>query len=118
VRTLKTELEVLQVKESETICDLAWKVRRILVTIHFLRGEVDESSLIANILMMVPSRFRDTVAAMDQATTMTEVIERLQVHEEVICHRLLQEANPFKTNDSELMVAVHEDICFTNISTE
>jgi hypothetical protein len=118
VRTLKTELEVLQMKESETICDLEWKVRRILVTIHFLCGEVDEASLIANILMMVPSRFRDTVAAMDQATTMTEVIERLQVHEEVICHRLLQEANPFKTNDSELMVAVHEDICFTNISTE
>ncbi|KAM0879714.1 hypothetical protein ACQ4PT_034053 [Festuca glaucescens] len=93
VRTLKTELEMLDMEESETICNLAWKVRRIIGTIlFFLRGEVDEASVITNILMAVPSRFTDTVAAMDQAGTMTveEVIERLQVHEEVFRRRLLK----------------------------
>jgi hypothetical protein len=91
VRTLKTELEVLQMKESESICDLAWKVRRILGTIRFLGGEVDETSVVTNILMAVPSRFKDTVAVIDRAGRMTveEVIGRLQVHEEIIRRRLL-----------------------------
>ncbi|KAM0879713.1 hypothetical protein ACQ4PT_034052 [Festuca glaucescens] len=35
VRTLKTELEMLDMEESETICDLAWKARRIVGTILF-----------------------------------------------------------------------------------
>jgi hypothetical protein len=66
VRTLKTELEVLQMKESESICDLAWKVRRILGTIRILGGEVDEASVVTNILMAVPSRFKDIVAVAAQ----------------------------------------------------
>lgn len=57
VQTLKTELDVLQMKDGESIDDFAMKLTSIVSKIRALGEKIEEAYVVKKLLRVVPKRF-------------------------------------------------------------
>uniref|UniRef100_A0A0A9DE89 CCHC-type domain-containing protein n=1 Tax=Arundo donax TaxID=35708 RepID=A0A0A9DE89_ARUDO len=90
VQTLKSELDVLRMKEGESIDDFAMKLTSIISKIRALGEKVDEAYVVKKLLRVMPQKFLQVVSTIEQfgdfkTMTMEEVIGRLKAYEERIC---------------------------------
>ncbi|CAM8994711.1 unnamed protein product [Rhodiola kirilowii] len=89
VQTLKSEFEVLRMKESDSVDDFAMKLTTIVNKIRSLGDTMDESYVVRKFLRAMPGRFLPVVSTIEQFGDITnmsleEVIGRLKTHEERI----------------------------------
>lgn len=90
VQTLKTELDVLQMKDGESIDDFAMKLTSIVSKIRALGEKIEEAYVVKKLLRVVPKRFLQVVSTIEQfgdfkTMTVEEVIGHLKAYEERIC---------------------------------
>lgn len=90
VQTLKTELDVLQMKDGESIDDFAMKLASIVSKIRALGEKIEEAYVVKKLLRVVPKRFLQVVSTIEQfgdfkTMTVEEVIGHLKAYEERIC---------------------------------
>ncbi|KAL6615729.1 hypothetical protein ACP70R_037999 [Stipagrostis hirtigluma subsp. patula] len=90
VQTLKSELDVLRMKEGDSIDDFAMKLTSIVSKIRALGEKVEETYVVKKLLRVVPKKFLQVVSTIEQfgdfkTMTVEEVIGRLKAYEERIC---------------------------------
>ena len=87
VQTLKSEFEVLRMRDGESVDDFAMKLTAIVNGIRALGDKVEEVYVVKKLLRTVPPKFLQIVTSIEQfgdlkTMTMEEMIGRLKVHEE------------------------------------
>lgn len=87
VQTLKTEFEILNMKETETIDDFSMNINDIVRNIPALGETMDEAYVAKKLLRVVPGKFLQIASTIKQfadleTMTVEEVIGRLKAHEE------------------------------------
>ena len=87
VQTLKSEFEVLRMKNGESVDDFAMKLTAIVNGIRSLGDKVEEVYVVKKLLRAVPPKFLQIVTSIEQfgdlkTMTMEEMIGHLKVHEE------------------------------------
>ncbi|KAL6592624.1 hypothetical protein ACP70R_049299 [Stipagrostis hirtigluma subsp. patula] len=90
VQTLKSELDVLRMKEGDSIDDFAMKLTSVVSKIRALGEKVEETYVVKKLLRVVPKKFLQVVSTIEQfgdfkTMTVEEVIGRLNAYEERIC---------------------------------
>ncbi|KAL6634298.1 hypothetical protein ACP70R_026969 [Stipagrostis hirtigluma subsp. patula] len=90
VQTLKSELDVLRMKEGDSIDDFAMKLTSLVSKIRALGEKVEETYVVKKLLRVVPKKFLQVVSTIEQfgdfkTMTVEEVIGRLKAYEERIC---------------------------------
>ncbi|KAI3669699.1 hypothetical protein L6452_41042 [Arctium lappa] len=87
LQTLKTEFEMLKMKEDDSIDVFSAKLNSIVTKASGLGSTFDQQTLVRKLLSSVPKRFIQIVAAIEQftdleTTTLDEIIGRLKAFEE------------------------------------
>ncbi|GJV03970.1 zinc finger, CCHC-type containing protein [Tanacetum coccineum] len=87
LQTLKTEFEMLKMKEDDSIDEFSAKLNSIVTRASGLGSTFDQQTLVRKLLSSVPKRFIQIVAAIEQftdleETTLDEIIGRLKTFEE------------------------------------
>ncbi|KAL8247888.1 hypothetical protein R6Q59_009104 [Mikania micrantha] len=87
LQTLKTEFEMLKMKEEDTIDSFTAKLNSIVTRASGLGSIFDQPTLVRKLLSSVPKRFVQIVATIEQfvdieTTTLDETIGRLKAFEE------------------------------------
>ncbi|KAJ0780063.1 putative transcription factor interactor and regulator CCHC(Zn) family [Helianthus annuus] len=89
LQTLKTEFEILKMKEEDTIDSFTARLNSIVTRASGLGSTFDQPTLVRKLLSSVPKRFVQIVATIEQfadleTTTLDETIGRLKAYEERI----------------------------------
>lgn len=89
VQTLKSEFEILSMKDSECVDNFSAKISNIVSNIRALGDTVEESYVVKKMLQAVPSKFVQLASTIEQFAnldemTVEEVVSRLKAHEERI----------------------------------
>ncbi|XP_022031651.1 uncharacterized protein LOC110932637 [Helianthus annuus] len=87
LQTLKTEFEMLKMKEEDTIDSFTARLNSIVTRASGLGSTFDQPTLVRKLLSSVPKRFVQIVATIEQfadleTTTLDETIGRLKAYEE------------------------------------
>ncbi|XP_022032854.1 uncharacterized protein LOC110933963 [Helianthus annuus] len=87
LQTLKTEFEILKMKEDDTIDSFTARLNGILTRASTLGSTFDQPTLVRKLLSSVPRRFVHIIATIEQfadleTTTLDETIGRLKAYEE------------------------------------
>ena len=104
LQTLKTEFEMLKMKEDDSIDVFSAKLNSIVTRASGLGSIFDQQTLVRKLLSSVPRRFIQIVAAIEQFsdlenTTLDETIGRLKAFEERV---KLFDGNPSDNQDKLL----------------
>nr|GEV11323.1 zinc finger, CCHC-type [Tanacetum cinerariifolium] len=110
LQTLKTEFEMLKMKEDDSIDEFIAKLNSIVTRASGLGSTFDQQTLVRKLLSFVPKRFIQIVAAIEQFTdledtTLDEVIGRLKAFEERVN---LFNGNP-SNNQDKLLFSNHDN---------
>ncbi|KAK1419973.1 hypothetical protein QVD17_29443 [Tagetes erecta] len=87
LQTLKTEFEMLRMKEEDTIDSFTDKLSSIVTKVSGVGSTFDQPTLVRKLLSSVPKKFVQIVATIEQfidieTTTLDEIIGRLKAFEE------------------------------------
>ncbi|GJZ84085.1 zinc finger, CCHC-type containing protein [Tanacetum coccineum] len=110
LQTLKTEFEMLKMKEDDSIDEFSAKLNSIFTRASGLGSTFDQQTLVRKLLSSVPKRFIQIVAAIEQftdleETTLDEIIGRLKTFEERVN---LFNGSP-SDNQDKLLFTNHDD---------
>nr|GEW28280.1 zinc finger, CCHC-type [Tanacetum cinerariifolium] len=124
LQTLKTEFEMLKMKEDDSINEFSAKLNSIVPRASGLRSSFDQQTLVRKLISSVPKRFIQIVAAIEQftaleETTLDETIGRLKTFKERVN---LFNGRP-SDNQDKLMFSNHDNSsshekCFKNDGQE
>lgn len=87
VQTLRSDFEVIRMKDSESVDDFAMRLNTIVTGIRSLGEKIEEITVVKKFLWAVPIRFMQIVTSIEQFgdlknMTVEEVVGRLKTHEE------------------------------------
>lgn len=87
VQTLRSDFEVIRMKNGETIDDFVMRLNTIVTGIRSLGEKIEESTVVKKFLRAVPMKFIQIVTSIEQFgdlknMTVEEVVGRLKTHEE------------------------------------
>ncbi|KAJ9560810.1 hypothetical protein OSB04_005970 [Centaurea solstitialis] len=110
LQTLKTEFEMLKMREDDSIDVFSAKLNSIVTRASGLGSTFDQQTLVRKLLSSVPKRFIQIVAAIEQfsdleKTTLDEIIGRLKAFEERLN---LLSGNP-TDNQDKLLFTNHDN---------
>ncbi|XP_020260266.1 uncharacterized protein LOC109836694 [Asparagus officinalis] len=106
VQTLKSEFELLRMKENDNVDDFSTKLTGVVNKIRALGGEMEENYVVRKLLRAVPERFLTIVSTIEQFgdiddMTLEEAIGRLKAHEE--------RARVFRNNVDDHLLLTHAE---------
>ncbi|XP_020269354.1 keratin, type I cytoskeletal 9-like [Asparagus officinalis] len=106
VQTLKSEFELLRMKENDNVDDFSTKLTGVVNKIRALGGEMEENYVVRKLLRAVPERFLTIVSTIEQFgdidnMTLEEAIGRLKAHEE--------RARVFRNNGDDHLLLTHAE---------
>ncbi|XP_020259644.1 uncharacterized protein LOC109836177 [Asparagus officinalis] len=106
VQTLKSELELLRMKENDNVDNFSTKLTGVVNKIRALGGEMEENYVVRKLLRAVPERFLTIVSTIEQFgdiddMTLEEAIGRLKAHEE--------RARVFRNNGDDHLLLTHAE---------
>ncbi|CAH9098259.1 unnamed protein product [Cuscuta epithymum] len=89
IQTLKSEFEMLRMKESESIDDFAIKLHKIATNIRTLGEKFEEACVVKKLLRAVPTKYLQIASTIEQfgdmeTMTVEEAVGRLRCYEERI----------------------------------
>ncbi|GJX79243.1 zinc finger, CCHC-type containing protein [Tanacetum coccineum] len=110
LQTLKSEFEMLHMKEDETIDTFTAKLTTIVNKAASLGHTMEDETLVRKLLNVVPDRYLQIVASIEQYSdldemTLEEAIGRLKTYEERIKYKKGNQVN----NQEKLMFTRHEN---------
>ncbi|GJU79786.1 zinc finger, CCHC-type containing protein, partial [Tanacetum coccineum] len=110
LQTLKSEFELLHMKEDETIDTFIEKLTTILNKAASLGHTMEDETLVRKLLNVVPDRYLQIVASIEQYSdldemTLEEAIGRLKTYEERIKYKKGKQVD----NQEKLMFTRHEN---------
>ncbi|GJT33597.1 zinc finger, CCHC-type containing protein [Tanacetum coccineum] len=109
LQTLKSDFEMLQMKEDETIDTFAGKLTTLANKAASLGHTFEDPTLVRKLLNVVPDKFLQIVASIEQYSdlsemTLEEAIGRLKTYEERIRHKKGRQVD----NQENLMFTRHD----------
>ncbi|GKB92074.1 zinc finger, CCHC-type containing protein [Tanacetum coccineum] len=109
LQTLKSDFEMLQMKEDETIDSFTGKLTTLANKAAGLGHTFEDPTLVRKLLNVVPDKFLQIVASIEQYSdldemTLEEVIGRLKTYEERIKHKKGRQVD----NQEKLMFTRHD----------
>nr|GEV13770.1 zinc finger, CCHC-type [Tanacetum cinerariifolium] len=109
LQTLKSDFEMLQMKEDETIDTFTGKLTTLANKAASLRHTFEDPTLVRKLLNAVPEKFLQIVASTEQYSyldemTLEEAIGRLKTYEERIRHKKGRQVD----NQEKLMFTRHD----------
>nr|GEU39745.1 zinc finger, CCHC-type [Tanacetum cinerariifolium] len=109
LQTLKSDFEMLHMKEDETIDTFTGKLTTLVNKAANLGHTIEDQTLVRKLLNVVPDRYLQIVASIEQYSglsemTMEEAIERLKTYEERIKYKKGKQVD----NQEKLMFTRHE----------
>nr|GEY90809.1 zinc finger, CCHC-type [Tanacetum cinerariifolium] len=109
LQTLKSDFEMLHMKEDETIDTFITKLTTLVNKAASLRHTMEDETLVRKLLNAVPDRYLQIVASIEQYSdlsemTMEEAIGRLKTYEERIKYKRDKQVN----RQESLMFTQHE----------
>ncbi|GJR07948.1 zinc finger, CCHC-type containing protein [Tanacetum coccineum] len=109
LQTLKSDFEMLHMKEDETIDTFTGKLTTLVNKAASLGHTIEDQTLIRKLLNVVPDRYLQIVASIEQYSdlsemTMEEAIGRLKTYEERIKYKKGKQVD----NQEKLMFTRHE----------
>nr|GEY91094.1 zinc finger, CCHC-type [Tanacetum cinerariifolium] len=92
LQTLKSDFEMLRMKEDETIDTFTGKLTTLVNKEASLGNTIEDQTLVRKLLNVVPDRYLQIVASIEQYSdlsemTMEEAIGRLKTYEEIIKYK-------------------------------
>lgn len=87
VQTLKTEFEMMSMRETDQLDDFCMKLYGVVTNIRVLGEKMEESNVVKKLLRAVPSRYLQIASTIEQFGNMEEmmvdeVVGRLKAHDE------------------------------------
>ncbi|GJV97681.1 zinc finger, CCHC-type containing protein [Tanacetum coccineum] len=117
LQTLKSDFEMLHMKEDETINTFTEKLTTLVNKAASLGHTIEDETIVRKLLNVVPDRYLQIVASIEQYSdlsemTMEEAIRRLKTYEERIKYKKghIAPNRPQRTNTTEQSNLVEEDL--------
>nr|GEZ39267.1 serine/threonine-protein kinase, active site protein [Tanacetum cinerariifolium] len=112
LQTLKSDFEMLHVKEDETIDTFTTKLTTLVNKAASLGHIMEDGTLVRKLLNAIPDRYLQIVASIEQYSdlsemTLEEAIGRLKTYEERIKYKRGKQVD----NQESLLFTRHEDQC-------
>nr|GEV68746.1 ribonuclease H-like domain, reverse transcriptase, RNA-dependent DNA polymerase [Tanacetum cinerariifolium] len=109
LQTLKSDFEMLQMKEDEKIDTFTEKLTTLVNKVASLGHTIEDQTLVRKLLNVVPDRYLQIVASIEQYSdlskiTMKEAIRRLKTYEERIKYKKGKQVD----NQEKMMFTRHE----------
>lgn len=106
VQTLKTELEMLRMRDTEQLDEFCMKLYGIVTNIRVLGEKVEEAYVVKKLLRSVPSKYLQIASTIEQfgdleQMTVEEIVGRLKAHEERIRGQIDSTGNQLMLTEDE-----------------
>ena len=111
MHTLLSEFELLQMREDDTVDSFTAKINSVVTRASELGTTLSQPTLVRKLLNVVPDKFTQIVASMEQYSdletmTLEEAVGRLKTYEERLRLKLKKKESPVN-NLEELLYAGH-----------
>lgn len=115
MQTLKTELEMLRMKDTEQLDEFCIRLYGIVTNIRVLGETVEEAYVVKKLLRVVPSKYLQIASTIEQfgdleQMTVEETVGRLKAHDERIREQTDSKGNQLLLTEEEwAKIEAHEE---------